>query len=379
MNKMSFFSRRKILITLIALAIVFYGWQSNKVVIHYETVAVKMGNIESLVGAVGTLTPRYSIDVGAQVSGQIIKLAVEPGAVIKKGDLLVEIDASIQQATVDAAYAELTAQRAQLSSRQATATLAEQQFKRQAALFKDNTTSEEAYHVAVANLKKAKADISELSAQIEQNISRLKGDEARLGYTRIYAPMSGTVLSVAATQGQTLNATYSTPNILNIADLSTMTVKAKVAEADIRYIKTNMAVWFTTLGDNVRRWHGKVRQILPAPPESNDLTIFYTVLFDVDNADGRLMSGMTAQVSFVSAFVENVLIAPLSGLNAVADKNNVYTVRVLESNEDKPQIREITTGNQDIFNAEILDGLKQGSTIITREFRNNKPVTSMGF
>jgi macrolide-specific efflux system membrane fusion protein len=158
-----------------------------------------------------------------------------------------------------------------------------------------------------------------------------------------------------------------------------MTVKAKVAEADIRYIKTNMAVWFTTLGDNVRRWHGKVRQILPAPPESNDLTIFYTVLFDVDNADGRLMSGMTAQVSFVSAFVENVLIAPLSGLNAVADKNNVYTVRVLESNEDKPQIREITTGNQDIFNAEILDGLKQGSTIITREFRNNKPVTSMGF
>jgi macrolide-specific efflux system membrane fusion protein len=379
MNKMSFFSRRKILIALIALAIVFYGWQSNKVVIHYETVAVKMGNIESLVGAVGTLTPRYSIDVGAQVSGQIIKLAVEPGAVIKKGDLLVEIDASIQQATVDAAYAELTAQRAQLSSRQATATLAEQQFKRQAALFKDNTTSEEAYHVAVANLKKAKADISELSAQIEQNISRLKGDEARLGYTRIYAPMSGTVLSVAATQGQTLNATYSTPNILNIADLSTMTVKAKVAEADIRYIKTNMAVWFTTLGDNVRRWHGKVRQILPAPPESNDLTIFYTVLFDVDNADGRLMSGMTAQVSFVSAFVENVLIAPLSGLNAVADKNNVYTVRVLESNEDKPQIREITTGNQDIFNAEILDGLKQGSTIITREFRNNKPVTSMGF
>ena len=379
MNKTSFFSRSKIIITLIVLAIIYYGWESNKTVISYETTPIEMGNIESLVAAIGTLTPRYSIDVGAQVSGQIINLAVEPGAIIKKGDLLVEIDASIQQATVDAAYSELTAQRAQLSSRQATATLTEQQFKRQEALFKDNTTSEEAYNIAIANLKKANANIAELSAQIEQNISRLKGDEARLGYTRIYAPMSGTVLSVSATQGQTLNATYSTPNILNIADLSTMTVKAKVAEADIRYIKSNMPVWFTTLGDNVRRWHGNVRQILPAPPENNDLTVFYTVLFDVDNADGTLMSGMTAQVSFVSAFVENVLIAPLSGLHAVANKNNVYTVRVLDKNEDKPKVREITTGHLDIFNAEIVDGLKQGSLIITREFRNAKPVTPMVF
>ena len=86
---MSFFSRGKIIIAFIALAIIFYGWQSSKVVISYETIPVKRGNIESLVGTIGTLTPRYSIDVGAQVSGQIIKLAVEPGAVIKKGDLLV--------------------------------------------------------------------------------------------------------------------------------------------------------------------------------------------------------------------------------------------------------------------------------------------------
>lgn len=374
---MSFFSRRKIIIALITFVIIFYWWQSNKTVIHYQTSSVKVGNIESLVGAIGTLSPRYSIDVGAQVSGQITKLAVEPGTIINKGDLLVEIDASLQQATVDAAYAELAAQRAQLSSRQATLTLSEQQYKRQASLFKYNTASEESYQLAVANLKKAKANIEELSAQIEQNISRLKGDEARLGYTRIYAPMAGTVLSVLATEGQTLNATYSTPNILNIADLSTMTVKAKVAEADIRYIKPNMQVWFTTLGDNVRRWHGNVRQILPAPPKEGDLTVFYTVLFDVNNADGTLMSGMTAQVFFVNEFVDNVLIAPLSGLNAIKDKANIYNVRVLEKDQKIPKTRQITIGKHDAFNAEILDGLEQGTAIVTGELHHTKSVTEM--
>ncbi|NQZ21703.1 MAG: efflux RND transporter periplasmic adaptor subunit [Colwellia sp.] len=377
MNKTSYFSRYKIIIALITSIIFFYWWQSNKTVIHYETVSIKIGNIESLVGASGTLSPRYSIDVGAQVSGQIIKLTVEPGTIIKKGDLLVEIDASLQQATVDAAYAELAAQRAQLSSRQATATLAEHQFKRQASLLQNNTTSKESYHLAVANLKTSEAAIEELSAQIEQSISRLKGDEARLGYTRIYAPMSGTVLSVSATEGQTLNATYSTPNILNIADLSTMTVKAKVAEADIRYIKSDMPVWFTTLGDSIRRWHGNVRQILPAPPQDGDLTVFYTVLFDVKNTDGALMSGMTAQVFFVNEFVQNVLIAPISGLNAVNNKANVYTVRVLENNKEKPERREITTGKHDAFNAEVLDGLIQGNSIVTGEFFHSKSVIEM--
>jgi macrolide-specific efflux system membrane fusion protein len=377
MNKTSYFSLRNIIITLIAFIIFFYWWQSNKTVIHYETTAIKIGNIESLVAASGTLSPRYSIDVGAQVSGQIIKLAVEPGTIIQKGDLLVEIDASLQQATVDAAYAELAAQRAQLSSRQATATLAEQQFKRQASLFKDNTTSEESYQLAIATLKTSEAAIEELSAQIEQSISRLKGDEARLGYTRIYAPMAGTVLSVSATEGQTLNATYSTPTILNIADLSTMTVKAKVAEADIRYIKSDMSVWFTTLGDNIRRWHGNVRQVLPAPPQDGDLTVFYTVLFDVENTDGALMSGMTAQVFFVNEFADNVLIAPISGLNAIKDKANVYSVRVLENSKGKPQTREVTTGRHDAFNAEILDGLTQEHSIVTGEFLQSKSITDM--
>jgi macrolide-specific efflux system membrane fusion protein len=377
MNKTSFFSLRKIIIALIALVIIFYWWHSNKTVISYETVPVKIGNIESLVGAIGTLSPRYSIDVGAQVSGQITKLAVEPGTIIKKGDLLVEIDASIQQATVNAGYAELTALRAQLSSREATKKLAEQKYQRQASLFKNNTTSEEAYHSAIADLKKSKADVKELSAQIEQNISSLKGDEARLSYTRIYAPMTGTILSVSAKEGQTLNATYSTPIILNIADLSTMTVKAKVAEADIRYIKPNMPVWFTTLGDDVRRWHGNVRQILPAPPESDDLTVFYTVLFDVNNTDGALMSGMTTKVFFISEFAENVLIAPLSALSAVKNKKDTYSVRLFNSNEIKPLVQEVTIGRHDTLNAEIIDGLKQGNKIIIGEFHNSKLVTPM--
>ncbi len=377
MNKVPLTSLTKIVITLLVITLIFYWWQNNKIYIEYETAQVKMGNIESLVGAIGTLSPRYSIDIGAQVSGQVTKLAVTPGIKINKGDLLVEIDASIQQATVDASHAELASLQAKLSSRQAVATLAIQQFKRQKMLFNDKFTSEDAYHLAIANIKSSEANVKELVAQIKQQTSRLKADEARLSYTKIYAPTTGTVLSVSATEGQTLNATYSTPIILNIADLSTMTVKAKVAEADIRYIKPNMTVWFTTLGDDIRRWHSHVRQILPAPPQSDKLAVFYTVLFDVNNADGALMPGMTTKVFFVIDFAENVLIAPLSGLHAVKDKTNIYTARVLESSEAKPKIQEITIGRYDILNAEILNGLKQGSKIVTGEFHNSKLVTDM--
>ncbi|PCJ31326.1 MAG: efflux transporter periplasmic adaptor subunit [Gammaproteobacteria bacterium] len=367
---------RRIVILLIVTSLAVFWWWSGQAVTRYETQSISRGNIEAVVVAIGTLKPRYSVDVGAQVSGQIISLTVEPGSIVEKGQLLTEIDASLQQATVDAGRAQLAGQRAQLAERQALATLAKQQYNRQHKLAEQGATREEDVQSATADWKTSRARIDQLNAQINQTISGLKGDEAELGYTKIYAPMSGTVLSVAAKQGQTLNATYSTPVVLTLADLSTMTVQVNVAEADILYIKTNMSAWFSTLGNDRRRWHGTVRQVLPAPPADSDnaKTVFYTVLFDVDNSDGVLMSGMTAQVSFVTTFAENVLIAPRVGIKRVIsptsstakpEEFDMYSVQTLDS-EGKPQSHTIKAGRKDSLNVEVLEGLDSNSNIIVR-------------
>lgn len=354
-----------------AIAIAFFFQNKKATVTRYETISIEKGNIEAIVAAIGTLSPRLSVEVGAQVSGQIVTLSVEPGHQVEKDQLLVEIDARLQQATVDAGRAELAAQKAQLASRQAEATLAKQQYNRQQKLVKQGATREKDLQTAVAEWKIAEANIDELNARIEQTASRLKGDEAQLGYTRIYAPMAGTVLSVDAKRGQTLNATYSTPSVLSIADLSQMTIEAKVAEADIGYIRAGMPVWFTTLGNNIRRWHGTVRQVLPAPVinESNKSIVHYRVLFDVVNDDGALMSGMTVQVSFVTEYAEDVLLVPLQAINAVDQESHasgLYRIRIMGPNK-QPQWREIKIGRQDSWSAEVLEGLTAGEEIIIRE------------
>lgn len=205
------------------------AWWSSRPAVAYQTETVARTDIESTVTAIGTLQPRRYVDVGAQVSGQVTRLRVEPGAQVEKGALLVEIDPSVQRATVDAGRASLAGLRAQLAEQQALRKLAEQQLTRQRQLARDGATREEDLQTAEANLAAAGARMEHLKAQIDQTQATLKADEARLGYTRIYAPMAGTVVSVEAREGQTLNATYQTPNILRIADLSAMTVWTEVS------------------------------------------------------------------------------------------------------------------------------------------------------
>lgn len=345
----------------------------------YTTAPVTRQSIESTVTAVGTLQPRRYVDVGAQVSGQITRLPVEPGDTVDKGQLLVEIDPSVQQSTVDAGRAELAGLRAQLADQKAQHTLARQQLTRQSQLAAANATREEDLQIAEANLTSAAARIDRLEAQISQTRATLKADEARLGYTRIYAPMAGTVVSVEAREGQTLNATYQTPKILRIADLSAMTVWTEVSEADIGQVQPGMPVFFTTLGElgkpTPRQWESTVRQLLPAPPvaENNGdasatatRAVMYTVLFDVDNADGRLMPQMTAQVSFVIARADEALTAPLAALESPADGSARYLAKVMTGN-GQPEARPVQVGVRNRHWVEITAGLKEGEHVVTGE------------
>lgn len=376
------------------------AWWSSRPAVAYQTETVARTDIESTVTAIGTLQPRRYVDVGAQVSGQVTRLRVEPGAQVEKGALLVEIDPSVQRATVDAGRASLAGLRAQLAEQQALRKLAEQQLTRQRQLARDGATREEDLQTAEANLAAAGARMEHLKAQIDQTQATLKADEARLGYTRIYAPMAGTVVSVEAREGQTLNATYQTPNILRIADLSAMTVWTEVSEADVRRVRNDMPVYFTTLGGadqaRPRRWSSKVRQVLPSPsasqtpaggnagqaPAPATKAVAYTVLFDVDNEDAELMPQMTAQVVFVTGQAAQALTVPLM---AVADKagttgkaekaekaetaekaGSTQTVRVLDA-KGQPEQRTVRLGVRSRHQAEVLEGLQEGERVIVGE------------
>ena len=372
-----------VVIALLAGAIGLGLW-SMRDRIDYTTQVLTRQSVESTVTAIGSLQPRRYVDVGAQVSGLVNRLHVKPGDVVQKGQLLVEIDPSVQQATVDAGRARLAGLRAQVNEQQAMLRLAQQQLARQRQMSADGATREEDLHIAEADFAAAGAKIDYLHAQIAQSQASQRAEEARLGYTRIYASMAGTVVSVEAREGQTLNATYQTPNILRVADLSGMTVWTDVSEADVRRVKPRMPVYFTTLGDDgqatARRWQGTVRQVLPAPPvveakSSASATpapatkaVVYTVLFDVDNADGELMPQMTALVSFVTARAKDAVAVPLASLTESEGEPGAYTARVLQA-DGHPETRQVRLGARSRHLAEVLQGLQEGDRLITAETR----------
>lgn len=284
----------------------------------YQISTVQKGDIENLVTATGTIQPKDYVDVGTQVSGQVKKIHVEVGSVVKAGDLLAEIDPTVYLSTVDARRAALRNQRASLADKEAQLALAQLQLTRQKNLMKADATTTETLQAAEATAKSAKAQVDALKAQIDQTESTLRGDEANLSYTKIYAPKSGVVVSVTARQGQTLNANQQAPIILRVADLSTMTVQAQVSEADVGNLYQNMEVYFTTLGSRGKRWHSQLAKIEPTPTVTNNVVLF-NALFDVENDQRSLLPQMTAQVFFVAATAKDALIVPAS---AVVSKND---------------------------------------------------------
>ncbi|AUZ47101.1 efflux RND transporter periplasmic adaptor subunit [Pseudomonas orientalis] len=342
------------------------------------TVTVTRGDIENSVTALGTLQPRRYVDVGAQASGQIQKIHVEAGDQVKEGQLLVEIDPSTQKAKLDASRYAIENLQAQLQEQKAQHALARQKYQRQQRLSAGNATREEDVQTARAELDATQARVDMFLAQIRQARASLRSDEAELGYTRIYAPMAGTVVAVDARVGQTLNAQQQTPLILRIAKLSPMTVWAEVSEADIGHVKPGMSAYFTTLSGGSRRWTSTVRQILPIPPKPLNETqgsgspsnsksgtgrvVLYTVLLDVDNADNALMAEMTTQVFFVASQVKDALTVPVAALQGVPTADT-QLARVVAKNGSIEQ-RSVRLGISDRLRVQVLEGLDEGDHLL---------------
>jgi macrolide-specific efflux system membrane fusion protein len=328
-----------------------------------RTEAVTTGNIERSVTALASIRPKTFVDVGTQVSGQLRKVHVKIGDVVKQDQLLAEIDPAVYQTRVLANRALIENYKAQLAQSEAQLTLDRARDDRTQQLLRTNATSRDAAEAAAATVKITQGKIGALKAQIQQTEATLKGDEANLGYTKIHAPMPGTIVDQIAFEGQTLNANQSAPIVVRIADLDTMTVWAQVAEADIPRIEIGMPVYFTTLGMPERRFKAKVEQIYPTPQTVNDV-VLYNVLIDVPNADRLLMTNMTAQVFFVLGQAENVPLVPIAALRAAprGSGDGIYLARL--ANAGDIETRQVRIGLSNRQFAEVKEGLKAGDRVV---------------
>jgi macrolide-specific efflux system membrane fusion protein len=365
-----------------------------------QTVTVGRGDIEKTVNSLGSLQPKNYVDVGAQVSGQLVKVYFDVGDTVEKGKLLAEIDASVLESKVRNDRALIQNYTAQLALQRAQLKLAREQAARNRRLFEGNAVSEDLLQTSETAVEVGEAEVASTQAQLSSAQATLDGDLANLGYTKIYAPISGTVVSQSAYLGQTLNANQTAPIVLRVADLTQMTVEADVSEADVVKLQPGMPAYFTTLGNPQRRWTATVRQIMPTPEVVNEV-VLYKVLLDVDNLDGALMTDMTAQVFFVQGQASDVLVVPVSALEKTggsdraerrqqrdeaearadpsggsdarrerradrprraASEGTPYRVNVMT--KDGPEERRIMVGLMTRTDAEVLSGLSEGDEVI---------------
>ncbi len=346
---------------------------------RFRSVAVTRGTIEEAVTAQGKLEAKQYVDVGTQVSGQLKKISVEIGDAVTKGQLVAEIDPRVYESQVEASEAHLNSLRAQLDQQKAAAVLAEQNLKRNQNLIAANAVSRQALQETESQAAVAEAQVKSLAAQIQETESNLKGIRTNLGYTKIYAPMAGTVTTMPAREGQTLNANQSAPVILQVANLDLMTVRAQVAEADVPRLKEGMPAYFTTLGGE-RRWQGKVRQIQPAPEIVNEV-VLYDVLIDVKNEGRRLMTGSTTQVFFVLGRADNATMIPAEALTrrtpeADNDKGKAYRVTVAADAGREERL--VHVGLTTRTEAEVADGLAPGERILLPRQEGAQPAAQAG-
>lgn len=332
------------------------------------TTVVEIGDIERTVTAVGSLQPKEYVDVGTQVSGRVEAVHFDINDRVRKGDLIAEIDSSTYEATVQSDRANIENLEAQLAQQRAEAVLAKQQFERNQRMADSRAVSQDTIDQAAAALAVAEASVKATQAQLKAAKATLERDLTNLGFTQIYAPMDGTVVSQTTLEGQTVNANQSTPVIVQVANLDTMTVWAQVTEADINRIQSGMKAYFTTLGMPQRRWTGNVRQIQPTPEIVNDV-VLYNVLIDVQNDERLLLPDMTVQVFFVLGEAHDVPVVSMSALRPSG--RNRYQATVLTPQGTEP--REVTIGVSSRLMAEVTSGLAVGDRVVTAQAASGAP------
>jgi macrolide-specific efflux system membrane fusion protein len=368
-----------IVIALVVRLVFFSGEEPPRLV----TAKAEIADIENTVLATGTLEASELVSVGAQVSGQVVKLHVDLGDRVEAGAPIAEIDSVPQQNALRNAEAALASQRANRAVQEANLKQAEAAFRRQSEMLAADATARADYEAAEAALDATRAQIKALDAQIVQATTSLDTARTNLAYTRITAPMTGTVVAVVTREGQTVNANQSAPTIVKLAKLDTITVNAEISEADVTRVTEGQTVYFTILGEPGKRYYAKLRTVEPAPDsiESENAAgataaassaVYYNGLFDVPNPDGKLRIAMTAQVYIVLEEAKQVLTIPAS---AVERGRGGASVRVV-GKDGKPVPRRIEIGINNKATVQVRSGLQPGEEVVIGEAQPGVPINT---
>ncbi|MEH6768018.1 efflux RND transporter periplasmic adaptor subunit [Psychrobacter sp.] len=390
---------------------------------NYLTATVEVGDIENNVMASGKVKALNTVDVGAQVSGEVKRLYVEVGDEVKQGDLIAQIDqvtqknslsneqASLEQseAALQSAQAEslskqasLKSAYADLASRQSELKQAQSDFARLQDLvaidaisqqeYDTQATSVETAKAAVANARAAidtakaaiattEANINSQQAALRKSRTNVSTAEEDLSYTTIRAPISGTVVSITTEQGTTVNANQTAPTLVTLADLSTVRINAQISEADVINVSAGMPAYFNIIGNPDKQYDATLTAIEPAPEQisstsSTDAAIYYVGYVEVPNPDRLFRIDMTAQIYIIVNEAKNTLLVPSTVIQEKRTKEKGKSttgkfVRVLRD-DGTVEERTVEVGIDNRVNAQILSGLKEGEEVIISEESGKK-------
>lgn len=368
----------------------YFFSSNNKQETTYLTEFVTRGNVEKTVVASGSVESVNEVDVGAQASGKITKLYIKLGQEIKKGEMIADIDSTTQINTLNTKKAALVSYQAQLKAKKTAYDVALSSYNRLSKLYTQKATSLDSLNTAKSTLDNAKAEMEAIEANIKQAEIEVNTAETNVGYTKITAPMDGTVISVPVSEGQTVNANQTTPTIVTIADLSKMKIKPEISEGDITKVKAGQEVSFTILSDSQTVYHSVIDSVDPANTTTSDSSstssstssssssstssaIYYYANVLIDNPDRTLRIGMTTENNIKIANAKDVLL--VSNM-AIQKRDGKSFVNVL-NDKNQPEQREVETGVQNDFQTEIKSGLNEGEKVIVSQVANGEKVGSM--
>ena len=347
----------------------WYWWTAGTPPIQYKTALVDRGPITAIVTATGTVNPVVSVQVGSQVSGKIAKLFADFNSVVKQGQTLAQIDQQPFNARVSQARAAVKTAMGNLVKAKNMAAQRKRERDRMATLRKQAFVSQADLDLAETNYRDAAAHIDVTQAQLDQAQATLASAELDLGYTTIYSPVNGIVVSRNVDVGQTVVSSFQTPTLFVIAqDLTQMQVNANVSESDIGGVGEGKGATFRVDAYPRQFFEGVVTQVRNAPISIQNV-VTYDVIITVDNRELKLKPGMTANVTIVTAKKENPLRVPNGALRFrmpnVAVDRKITQLWALDQAKQPTQAM-VTAGIADSLFTEITDGpLKEGDTVIT--------------
>lgn len=343
----------------------------------YSLSKVESKTIVETVEASGTINPVKTVSIGSQVSGMIKEIYVDYNSKVKKGQLLAQIDPSLFQAQVEQAQGSLSAARANYQKTKSTLIYDEANYKRYQELYKKNYVSKSDLELAAATYRADKAMLASMSGLIAQSSATLQNNLTNLRYTRIISPVDGVVVSRAVDVGQTVAASFTTPTLFTVAqDLTKMQIEVSVSEADIGKIHVGQKVDYTLDGYPDETFKGTVSQVRISPTTISNV-VTYTVIVSVNNDNGILKPGMTANAAIITNTKENVICVENAALRftpvEITEGKKFKEQGIWLLRNHKPTRIKIKMGITDSDNTEIIsEEIKEGDDVIVGSLDKNK-------